>query len=373
MTGSPPNGKKRDPLVGAARRRMRRLMERGWQHSYAMRSLLVGFTILSLVPAGPWSKAAIAILPLLLALGLPGGPWIAALLAGLAVASYWLAPLQLLIGGGLVLLLGGIGAGNPHRFPKLGSYQLQAIGFGVLYAALFSIALSFVGFHYWPLHVLLGLYFVLRTLKESRASRQLLPDYLHTRSVIRSEGARITLLRRFSSEYSDIVKNVIVPLLQGFGPVELVGDRTLDHADYHGRLSVDLAAMPGLLKMSERRFTHEEWKQKVEEILRKTDVAVIDISEPTDSLIWEMAHCYNLLQQHRIILLIGVDALATRSLEEHVTEVLQKLSAHDVPGDVGPIAIVYDARTVDGQFTLGEQLTQAMSHAIEVERTDQPQ
>jgi hypothetical protein len=179
-------------------------------------------------------------------------------------------------------------------------------------------------------------------------------------------GALITFLRRFSPEYSDLAKNTVVPLLQTFGSVVFVGDRTFESVGCHGLWSVDLNAAPGLLKRSEQLFTDEEWKREVRKMIERSDVAVIDISDLTDNLIWELAQCYEVLPPHRIIALVGVDVLLSgKSMENHREEILRRLAPYQVDTNAEISVVVYDARTMEGQSMTGELLLAAMNRAIE--------
>jgi len=67
----------------------------------------------------------------------------------------------------------------------------------------------------------------------------------------------------------------------------------------------------------------EAWQVDVMEMIKKADLAVIDFSDPHESLMWEMGECLKLLPADRIILIVGLG----HSAREYYKQVCQRYPA----------------------------------------------
>ena len=141
-------------------------------------------------------------------------------------------------------------------------------------------------------------------------------------------GCEIALFRPFDDDYSKFARNIIIPLLDGYGRVVYVTDRTFEDSSYRGVLGrpyseysdhireiakdadestrkmlelVDSVQGGDPMRSAGREFKDEEWREKVQELFDRLDIAVIDVSTASPNVLWELRECYHRLPPERVI------------------------------------------------------------------------
>jgi hypothetical protein len=152
-------------------------------------------------------------------------------------------------------------------------------------------------------------------------------------------GCRIALFRPFRDETSALARNALLPILEGYGVVEVVGDPTFDRAAPEGVFRQEYGdAAPG----QPHRFTNEEWQPRVAAIIEACDVAVLDVSIVSPGVVWEAARCYSTLPDYRVMLVLSQAALAGRRLDDFIRELYGLLGQHpEMPRDVHPRVFLF--------------------------------
>lgn len=122
-----------------------------------------------------------------------------------------------------------------------------------------------------------------------------------------SRGCEIVLFRRFGESQSKFARESLAPILGSYGRVRVVADRWFDESgladkrkDFVNEMPSSVAEFVGGVDDA-RRFSDSSWKTGVAQMVDEADIAVIDISEVTDNVVWEIARCYRRLPPHRII------------------------------------------------------------------------
>jgi hypothetical protein len=113
------------------------------------------------------------------------------------------------------------------------------------------------------------------------------------------------------------------PLLQNYGDVFFVEDPTsrgtqLDDSYY----SQDYRALPGLLRGNS--CADDEWKDRVRQYLHDSDVAVIDISVLSASVLWEINESYSRFPAHRILFVASADAFREGVIDDLLPNVIER-------------------------------------------------
>jgi len=262
---------------------------------------------------------------------------------------------------GVVLVRGGGGI--------VGAW-MAALGFGSSIAAAMSLAGANAAWIYWSVAVVL----VIIGFAIAASSGGVSPGFFRSQSA--RSNCRIGFFRPFNAEYSAEAKNLLFPMLSGYGSVYFVADESFDEADFDGLWSKDYEALPGLV--GGHRYTNEEWQRQVATNLDSLDIAVVDISVPSTSVIWEIKQCYDRLPSHRIVFVVSAAALSIqvpldvqdesmqRAVSEHIMPILEGLSALEANPTTKPIMLVY-APVVEGEVWLANALFQAMSNIVAIE------
>lgn len=177
------------------------------------------------------------------------------------------------------------------------------------------------------------------SVRYSKAANQLVP--LATEA--NHWGCSITFLRPFDESHAQWARNLLLPLLNGYGHVTHVTDGAFESAEYLGTLSMGYQRMSeevlgrnDLTDVERRMFdlvkaatggdmlhgqqlSDDEWKGRVKELLEKTDVAVIDLSRLSPNLLWEVRTSYETLPPERVVLITSSDlADESRALLETI-------------------------------------------------------
>lgn len=95
------------------------------------------------------------------------------------------------------------------------------------------------------------------------------------------------------------------------------------------------------------------------------DIAVVDISKPTNNVMWEIWQCYNYLLPQRIIFLADLFILQTGlNIENYLAKISQRSVFTSRKQSFKSVLIYYDVKSINGQFQLGETLIQVMKNII---------
>lgn len=300
------------------------------------------------------------------------------ILAGSAVIVTFLLVFDV---GGYVVL-GGLAA-------LVVGFILVRIGLGIVFAWIAALgagaaaagAMSWLGIEaawvYWTVAGSLGLLGVLVVGTDSKVS----PGFMRARSLSRRSGCPIGLFRPFHRDYSAQAKNLLLPLLRGYGTVFFVEDASFTESAFTGLWSKDYQALPGIVGGS--RYTDEEWQRRVKAQLENIDVALVDISVPSANVVWEIKQCYDRLPSHRIIFVASADVLPTglpADLQDrdfqaafwaHIEPILRGLKELGANPTTQPVCLIYSSE-VEGQVWLASALFHAMSNIVALE-TGAPQ
>jgi hypothetical protein len=154
-----------------------------------------------------------------------------------------------------------------------------------------------------------------------------------------ANGCRIALFRPFREETSALARNALLPILEGYGVVDVVGDPTFDQAPVEGMFGQEQAKdVPRPI----HRFSEEEWRRRVREIIEDCDVAVLDVSIASPGVVWEVAQCYAALPDYRVMLVLSQTAVAARPVGDFVREFYALLGQHpEMPRDVHPYVFLF--------------------------------
>jgi len=116
----------------------------------------------------------------------------------------------------------------------------------------------------------------------------------------------ILALRRFHSQaMAYLYRNLVAPAVGCYGIVTTVADESLRSGERRARDAslLDVAAFGDpqvALTIADRG-----WTQQVAGLIATSDLAVIDLTQPTVQLLWEAACCLELLPAHRVIV-VGI-------------------------------------------------------------------
>jgi hypothetical protein len=227
---------------------------------------------------------------------------------------------------------------------------------------------------YW---VAAGFFFVWGVLGARYAVKGSPARFLGARVEAARAGCHIGMFRPFNSANSNEAKNVLLPLLRGYGTVYVVSDDSFDRTRSDGAWTRDYARFPQ--HAPAHRYTEVDWQVRVQAEIEKLDVAVVDVSVPSASLAWEIKQCVERLPSHRIIFVASTSALAPhddlRPLEERHVEAfmaqaepikkrLQELGV-DFHG-TNPRCLVYPPDAA-GHTWLANALFQAMTDIVAIE------
>jgi hypothetical protein len=225
---------------------------------------------------------------------------------------------------------------------------------------------------YWILAGLLGLLGVLVAGTDSKVST----GFIRARNASVHSGCRIGLFRPFHSDYSAQAKNLLLPLLRGYGPVFFVEDESFTESGFTGLWSKDYQALPGIV--GGHRYTDEEWQKQVQAQLDDVDVAVVDISAPSANVVWEIKQCYDRLPSHRILFVASANVLPTglptdaqdqsfqAAIWAHLEPILRGLKELGANPKTRPVCLIYST-DVKGQVWLASALFHAMSNIVALE------
>ena len=139
--------------------------------------------------------------------------------------------------------------------------------------------------------------------------------------------------RPFDSRYAEWARNLVIPLLMSYGRVVHVGDNFFKESPTIGVLSLAYRqhveevlsrmdeyseatkkviemtkAATGTDMLSGRKFNDSKWKESVLMELKRTDIAVVDISTASENVLWEPKNCFRYSCPLRVVLIASLDA-----------------------------------------------------------------
>jgi hypothetical protein len=131
--------------------------------------------------------------------------------------------------------------------------------------------------------------------------------------------ARLGVFRSFNPSASRLTRNVLLPILAGYGDVSIVFDPTLEDVEGESFLG---EATPELEQIATvHRFDNTEWRARVGELIARTDITVIEATRLTPGVAWEFARCLKELPPWRVYPVAHLDGLDGVPLAEHVKTV----------------------------------------------------
>jgi hypothetical protein len=163
---------------------------------------------------------------------------------------------------------------------------IAALGMGALIGSIMLLIGIQSSWLYWLMFFFLILFGLIRVNRYSGSWF----DFHTLSSNAIHQGCLIGFFRPFNDEYSTYTQNLIVPILKGYGYVYYVSDKNLENTPFDGLFGKEYKNLPGLA--GGYKFSNEEWQEKVNGIINKIDIAVVDISSPNVNLFWELSKCY---------------------------------------------------------------------------------
>jgi hypothetical protein len=170
-------------------------------------------------------------------------------LAGFVLAPRFGGPIFL---GGLAALV--IGVALTRRALGCLGIMLFWPGAGAAVAGAMSLLGIDAVAAYWAVA---GLFFLGGFLGARYATKLVPARFLGARAEAVRAGCRIGLFRPFNSANSREAKNVLLPLLRGYGSVYVVSDDSLDQATFDGTWSRDIQQLPQYA--DDYRYADADW------------------------------------------------------------------------------------------------------------------
>jgi hypothetical protein len=155
----------------------------------------------------------------------------------------------------------------------------------------------------------------------------------------RAIGCHISVFRSFNENASSFARNALIPVLSGYGKVDVVVDKTIVETRPTGVFGLQAdGAVDSYCTV--HRFKDEEWKERVREIIKDTDIALIDTTQLTPGLAWEMIECYWELPPHRVQLMVDARLLKKVSMQSHMADWYAAIESSPHVHDVRPSVFV---------------------------------
>ncbi|MCJ9674006.1 MULTISPECIES: hypothetical protein [unclassified Neorhizobium] len=111
-------------------------------------------------------------------------------------------------------------------------------------------------------------------------------------------SCNIIFLRGFHEEARADVPNRVLPCIGCYGRIMWARNVIAEGAqDQLGKVLTD---------SQYQKIYGETWQVEVTELIKEADLAVIDFSDPHESLMWEIGECLKRLPVARIILIVGL-------------------------------------------------------------------
>ena len=274
-----------------------------------------------------------------------------------------------------VLLTGLLGLFGTLYFRIKGLLRPLRWMWGLGLAALLSASWRFAGFHArwlsWGISLLLITWGITRLFNPAPGPslnfHQLATEASHA-------GCRIAFFRPFNPVFAGQARNLLVPILEGYGWVFFVSNDAFLQKRDEGAWGWEYQTFPGLMRIKGHHFPDEEWRLKVLETLDEIDIAVIDVSVPSPNVVWEVKQCYDRLPPHRVILVASTESLARDSIQERTDQLLESLRILGADPKVeSHLRFLVYLGTVDGRMWLEQAIQNLMLDIIAIETTGQSQ
>ena len=169
----------------------------------------------------------------------------------------------------------------------------------------------------------------------------------------------IAYFRPFTAKHARDARNLVVPLLDGYGRVIHVNDLTFESVDQDYLHGQEYSDVLGKFRMrtQARNFDDANWQVGVQKILSKVDIAVVDISNLSPNVLWELANCYAQLPQNRVL---GI--VRSRNPQQDVerfADLSLKLEPFGIDKNIRPYVLMYFDE-VEGRVWFMNALHQTM-------------
>lgn len=159
------------------------------------------------------------------------------------------------------------------------------------------------------------------------------PGFTELAKAARARGCRITLFRSFADGPSRLTRNILLPLLAGYGDLNVVFDQTLGSAERESFLGEEVPDLGRIATVY--RFKSSEWPDRVAELIAQTDIAIIEATKLTPGVVWEFARCIKVLPPWRVYPLVDLDGLGDTPVAQHIARFYERVGREpDMPEDV---------------------------------------
>jgi hypothetical protein len=227
-----------------------------------------------------------------------------------------------------------------------------------------TLAWAVAGQSRWPIVLasLLALAYLRSSVKPSMGGT---PRFGELAAAARASGCRITLFRSFDPSASRLTRNVLLPILAGYGDLHVVFDPTLGNVEAESFLGETTQELEQWATV--HRFDHPEWRARVGELIARTDIAVIEATRLTPGVAWEFARCVKDLPPWRVYPIVDTDGLDGVSVGDHFKMFHATVGQEpDMPPDVRT-RWFYLGEGASRQETVAEDVHQKMLTIIAIE------
>ncbi len=343
------------PAVEIARRRMDAVMQRKARATAGL-WLLIGAGILAVA----WTYADLGPFQLVL-LFLAGG-------AAAAAVSGFRAHARVLRSSRF-LLQSLHPDGRPGVLAQVESTRRQALAAGALATALVTAIVIWTATGQGQVWVVLACLVALIVFQLSMGlSGTSAPEFVELARAARESGVRIAVFRPFGPLRSSLARNALVPILAGYGGVEIVMDPTLEETRPTGILGSTYKRLRDLAEV--HRYNNEDWQEGVEAVIKQADIAIIDISVAREGVTWEMAKCYEYLPPHRVYCAVDSSIVEKEgSLIDHVRRIYDLIESQadtDYPRNVRPYVFTFWPVT-GHQLAIAQDVHRKMSELVAID------
>jgi len=121
------------------------------------------------------------------------------------------------------------------------------------------------------------------------------------------------LLRPFRSTSSEYAKDAVLPVLGSVGGGITVEDSSFRAARARSiPFAVRLDVVSALHSMKPY-IVGTDWKTEVDMLIAESDVAVVDVTELTEDVVWEMEQCFHHLPSCRVVFIADASSFVNLS------------------------------------------------------------
>lgn len=168
-------------------------------------------------------------------------------------------------------------------------------------------------------------------------------EFYSLAKMARESGFRIVVFRPFTPRASSLARNTLIPVLAGYGSVEIVIDTTLEKVHPKGYLGRGYRDIEEFAHV--HSYSNEKWREGVSKVIESADLAVIDISRPRPNVAWEMAKCYEVLPPHRIYCAVDAKIISkSGTLIDHIKRIYNEIEldkSTKFPHNIRPYSFLF--------------------------------